>query len=52
MLSLKTDTGTRLVIRPSGTEPLIKFYITASRTPAENEKTVAAVLGWLDETFV
>lgn len=52
VLSLKTDTGTRLVIRPSGTEPLIKFYITASRTPAENEKTVAAVLGWLDETFV
>lgn len=52
VLSLKTDTGTRLIIRPSGTEPLIKFYITASRTPAENEKTVAAVLGWLDETFV
>lgn len=52
VLSLKTETGTQLIIRPSGTEPLIKFYITASRTPAENEKTVAAVLGWLDETFV
>lgn len=52
VLSLKTEAGTQLIIRPSGTEPLIKFYITASRTPAENEKTVAAVLGWLDETFV
>ena len=52
VLSFRTESGVRLIVRPSGTEPLIKFYITASRTPDENAVIIASVINWLDKTFV
>ena len=41
VLSFLAENGSKLIVRPSGTEPLIKLYITAASTPAENEKIFA-----------
>jgi len=43
--------GSRLIIRPSGTEPLIKMYLSAAQTPQENEKAFARLEEFLAETF-
>src|SRR5947207_1453513 len=37
MLMLELEDGTRITVRPSGTEPKIKYYLFAQRQP-ENEK--------------
>ena len=37
MLGFKLEDGTRIAVRPSGTEPKIKYYLFAQRQP-ENEK--------------
>ena len=37
MLMFKLEDGTRIAVRPSGTEPKIKYYLFAQRQP-ENEK--------------
>src|SRR5438132_914152 len=37
MLTFKLEDGTRIAVRPSGTEPKIKYYLFAQRQP-ENEK--------------
>ncbi len=41
VLSFKAEDGSKLIIRPSGTEPLIKVYITAARG---GEKRIDAIL--------
>ncbi len=37
VLLFRAQDGTQLIVRPSGTEPLIKFYLTACKTPEENK---------------
>jgi phosphoglucomutase len=43
MLMLELDDGTRIAVRPSGTEPKIKYYLFARRQP-QSEKFAAADL--------
>ena len=43
MLMLQLEDGTRIAIRPSGTEPKIKYYLFARRQP-ESEKLTGADL--------
>jgi phosphoglucomutase len=44
MLMISLDDGRRAAVRPSGTEPKIKFYLFAHRTPPEGAKFSAAEL--------
>ena len=43
MLMFQLENGTRIAVRPSGTEPKIKYYLFAHRRP-EGEKSSAADL--------
>jgi phosphoglucomutase len=43
MLMFKLEDGTRIAVRPSGTEPKIKYYLFAQRQP-ENERFASADL--------
>ncbi|MCL2798110.1 MAG: phospho-sugar mutase, partial [Firmicutes bacterium] len=43
--------GSRLIIRPSGTEPLIKMYLSAAKNPAENDKAFARMDAFLASRF-
>jgi len=43
MLMLDLEDGTRIAVRPSGTEPKIKYYLFARRRP-ESEKFTAEAL--------
>jgi phosphoglucomutase len=45
MLSIELADGRRVAIRPSGTEPKIKFYMFARRDPAPGAKFSSAELG-------
>ena len=51
VISLSAENGSQLIVRPSGTEPLIKLYITASSTPSENEKILAAIYAQTEKIF-
>ena len=39
MLILDLQDGTRIAVRPSGTEPKIKYYLFARRQPEGNQST-------------
>jgi phosphoglucomutase len=45
MLMLKLEDGTRIAVRPSGTEPKIKYYLFASRQPEAKKVTTADLHG-------
>lgn len=47
MLILELNDGRRLAVRPSGTEPKIKFYLFAKQTPKPGEKFSAQKLSEL-----
>ncbi|MBQ7227342.1 MAG: phospho-sugar mutase [Clostridia bacterium] len=47
----ETDNGLTVVVRPSGTEPLIKFYITASKSEQENEALFEAAISDINKIF-
>ena len=51
VLLLKAENGSSLIVRPSGTEPLIKLYITAASTPEENETIFEKVHKQIDAIF-
>ena len=51
VLSFLAENGSKLIVRPSGTEPLIKLYITAASTPAENEKIFANIFAQVEKIF-
>lgn len=51
VLSFKTDDGAQLIVRPSGTEPLIKFYLTSGKTPDENAACFAAMQAFIESRF-
>ena len=47
----ETDNGLTVIVRPSGTEPLIKFYITAARNEEENAVLFGAAVSDIDRIF-
>ena len=47
----ETDNGLTVIVRPSGTEPLIKFYITAAKNEEENAALFAAAVSDIDRIF-
>lgn len=51
VLSFTAEDGTKLIIRPSGTEPIIKMYLTATKTKDENEKIFKMMREMLEEMF-
>lgn len=51
VLSFTAEDGTKLIIRPSGTEPIIKMYLTATKTKEENEKIFKMMREMLEEMF-
>ena len=51
VLDFTAANGTRLIVRPSGTEPLLKVYVTACGSDEENERTIKAVLKFTDRLF-
>lgn len=51
VLSFVMADGSQLIVRPSGTEPLIKLYLTASKTVEENKKVFERINKQLDEMF-
>lgn len=48
VLSFTLENGCSFIVRPSGTEPLIKVYFTAAKTPKENESLFAAMNAYAD----
>ena len=51
VLSFEAENGSKLVVRPSGTEPLIKVYLTAASTPEENKIILQKMTEYTDATF-
>ncbi|MBE5757221.1 MAG: phospho-sugar mutase [Clostridiales bacterium] len=51
VLVFVANNGTEVVIRPSGTEPLVKIYLTVSKTKEENAKDIALVKEQFDKIF-
>ncbi|MCI8459509.1 MAG: phospho-sugar mutase [Clostridia bacterium] len=51
VLSFLAENGSKLIVRPSGTEPLIKLYITAASTPKENQKIFKNIFKQIDKIF-
>jgi phosphoglucomutase len=45
MLMLELEDGTRIAVRPSGTEPKIKYYLFARRQPESENFTGADLDG-------
>ena len=51
VLLFRAEDGTQLIVRPSGTEPLIKFYLTACKSKAENEVILQNLQKLIDTLF-
>lgn len=51
VLSYDLEGGAQLIVRPSGTEPLIKNYLTVCKTPEENEKLLEQMTEGLNALF-
>ncbi len=51
VMMYETDNGLTVIVRPSGTEPLIKFYITAAKNEEENAALFAAAISDIDKIF-
>lgn len=51
VLSLSLADGSKCIVRPSGTEPLIKVYLTVAKNKAENQKKFEMLCACADELF-
>lgn len=51
VLEYNLSNGGSLIIRPSGTEPLIKAYITTNKTPELNELDIQNIKQFLSQYF-
>lgn len=49
VLVFELERGAEIIVRPSGTEPLIKVYITLSETKEKNEKNLEKIKNFLVE---
>lgn len=51
VMRFKCEDGSMLIIRPSGTEPLIKCYVSTAGSKQTNERRQAQIKQWLDSYF-
>lgn len=51
VLAFLMNDGSQVIIRPSGTEPLIKMYITACKSKEQNDKQIAQIIEELSVLF-
>lgn len=51
VLSFAMEDGSKLIIRPSGTEPLVKMYLTATKSKEDNIKTFNKMKDLLEVIF-
>lgn len=51
VLSYAMEDGSQVIVRPSGTEPLIKLYITACKSKEENAKQINTVIAQFRKLF-
>lgn len=51
VLSFTMEDSGKLIIRPSGTEPMVKMYLTATKTEEENQKKFALMKAELEKMF-
>jgi phosphoglucomutase len=51
VISFEMEDGSMVIVRPSGTEPLIKVYITAVKTEEENKKHIEQVISEFNVLF-
>ncbi len=51
VLSFELSDGCKIIVRPSGTEPLIKCYLTVCFDKAKNAVRLRAYKGFLDKLF-
>ena len=51
VLAFELDNGGSIIVRPSGTEPLIKVYLTFSENKEANAKAFAACEAFLANYF-
>ena len=49
VLVFELEKGAEVIVRPSGTEPLIKVYITLSETKEKNNKNLQKIENYLEE---
>ncbi len=52
VMQFNCEDGSQLIIRPSGTEPLIKCYMTANGSPQSNERRIEAIKSVLENMFL
>lgn len=49
VIAFTLEKGAEIIVRPSGTEPLIKIYVTLSETRAKNKLNLEKIRLYLDE---
>lgn len=52
VLSFSMADGSQLIMRPSGTEPIVKVYLTACKDQQSNAQKFADMTAWLNTIFV
>ena len=51
LISFELEEDTRVMIRPSGTEPLIKVYLTLTKTKQRNAENYEKIKAFIEELF-
>jgi len=51
VLKFSAEDGSELVVRPSGTEPLIKTYVTVCADAAQNDDKIKKIHSQLNKLF-
>lgn len=51
VIILNLEDNAQLIVRPSGTEPLIKFYMTAAESLEKNNEVFAEMSEYIDGFF-
>lgn len=48
VIAFDLENDNQVIVRPSGTEPLVKFYVTLSQTKPLNEKNLKNIKMWIE----